>query len=1354
VAAAAGGVLALALTVMGVRLAAGPLDAGWLKPMAEKALASQVVGGRAHIDRLSVSWFAPERSLGVELDGVSLTDGKGRPVLRARHMDGGFALDGLLSLTPAIGRVAANDFFAAVSVSPKGKYALGYDAQGAPGEGPSRFLQTVNDLVGREKFARPNSFLRWIELTNGRLALRQVGGPVAWTAEIRALDFAKLNGRLSTRADVVIADAKTPQRAVINARGAGLIGLKGASASGVVQGLVPAQVFPSAGSSAPLSTLAAEVDGHGAIAYDLKAGVRSADLTLTAGKGAWKSGANVEAFQSAQVVAGYSPKTGMIELTTLKLDAQKTQLDLTGRFRLVPVDPQRHRPARVDFTVGGPRVFATLADDSAPQEVNNVLLIGRYIPERRRLELNRFYGQIGNVPLAAGAVFTADDQARWGVKLTGRVGGTVTPPQVLAFWPKSVAGPVREWLRTSVLSGQLSNAAFRIDAAPGEFSKPKLKNEDLRIAFDFRDAALRFAPGFTPISAGVGRGVVEGNRFDLALQSGRMDNVQLSEGTIEIPAFKPDGGPGIFKARAVGDAHEIMTILDRPPLKLFSPNGFSPDRVSGQADLRFEVDRPMLFEVPAKDYRVQYQAVIHNGGLKDAALGWDLTGGELKVEGDEDKVTVSGPAVVGPYRGKIEFATRYQGEHLDHSMTIDADGLMQASILGGKRGVLTPFAGKFRVEGGAGTGTVHSPVFDGRLAWKDGNGPDRLTLNGWAMAPALRKIGAPFVAGAPDRFPVDMRLARAGDVWRGPFRADALAANVTYMPTPQRTRIVVQADVTPIEAKRMGLGTFPLFNQNRQVIVDANWAGAQGAAQIRAASLNLGVAWNDNAAGGAERRLRGDLTGADLALLGLPPLLARPGAAMPVSAVWKDTNDGLLGSADVDAIPVKFQTQSGKSGATVFTVHADLDANAMRRIGAPDLIDIAGATSLNARWATVQRASAGRVEFDFARAGLSVAHTDWKKPAGQAGHLSVDFVAAGDGPVRLTRINAEGPAMDIEGSGQLSSSGKMATLDLTRTRLNGLIDASMHITEDAAGQSVAIKGRWLDVRRLVADVSEPGGQATSTTNDPPLRIDADVDGLRFSDGLPLRATTIKGVWGGAPALRRLDISASMAGGGRVSGKLYPSGGSMMVLAQATDAGEAARTLFNLQTVKGGNATVTGKLVDGGADLTLEMRNVRLVKEPTVSQILAAGSLRSEAENLNGQGVLFSYVYAPVQLRGNRMLVGESRATGAALGVTAKGVVDLSKATIDVQGAIAPAYALNAAIGHVPVLGQILTSRKGEGVVGLGYWAKGSFEKPQVTVNPLSLMTPGILRRMFEAPTPVAAPPKPAKVTRADTTGGG
>ena len=334
--------------------------------------------------------------------------------------------------------------------------------------------------------------------------------------------------------------------------------------------------------------------------------------------------------------------------------------------------------------------------------------------------------------------------------------------------------------------------------------------------------------------------------------------------------------------------------------------------------------------------------------------------------------------------------------------------------------------------------------------------------------------------------------------------------------------MVVQADVSPAEAKRIGVGGFPLFNQARQVVVDATFGGDQGTALVRAATLNLAVAWNDAAPGGPERTLRTNLTAADLGLLGIPPALARPGQPLVVSAAWKDTGDGLSGSADVDAIPVKFQTGAGKNGSTVFTVHADLDPASLRRMGAPVLIAIAGTTGLSARWATVQKASAGRIEFDFARADLSMPHTDWRKPSGQAALLSVDFVATGDGPVRLARITGQGPSIDVEGSGQLAANGQSASLDFSRARLNGLNEAAVRMTHDAQGENLVVKGKWLDVRRMIADLTEnPGGSGGNGAGGEAMRVEADVDGLRFSDGLPLKSTSIRGVGrAGAAAARR------------------------------------------------------------------------------------------------------------------------------------------------------------------------------------------------------------------------------------------
>ena len=41
--------------------------------------------------------------------------------------------------------------------------------------------------------------------------------------------------------------------------------------------------------------------------------------------------------------------------------------------------------------------------------------------------------------------------------------------------------------------------------------------------------------------------------------------------------------------------------------------------------------------------------------------------------------------------------------------------------------------------------------------------------------------------------------------------------------------------------------------------------------------------------------------------------------------------------------------------------------------------------------------------------------------------------------------------------------------------------------------------------------------------------------------------------------------------------------------------------------------------------------------------------------------------------------------------------------------------------------------EGEGVFGIDYSAKGSIEKPELSVNPLSALAPGALRKMFIDP---------------------
>jgi hypothetical protein len=53
------------------------------------------------------------------------------------------------------------------------------------------------------------------------------------------------------------------------------------------------------------------------------------------------------------------------------------------------------------------------------------------------------------------------------------------------------------------------------------------------------------------------------------------------------------------------------------------------------------------------------------------------------------------------------------------------------------------------------------------------------------------------------------------------------------------------------------------------------------------------------------------------------------------------------------------------------------------------------------------------------------------------------------------------------------------------------------------------------------------------------------------------------------------------------------------------------------------------------------------------------------------------------------------------------------------------------LGALPLVGDLLVSKEGEGIIGLTYQARGDLDEPAVVVNPLSFLTPGILRRIFE-----------------------
>ena len=67
--------------------------------------------------------------------------------------------------------------------------------------------------------------------------------------------------------------------------------------------------------------------------------------------------------------------------------------------------------------------------------------------------------------------------------------------------------------------------------------------------------------------------------------------------------------------------------------------------------------------------------------------------------------------------------------------------------------------------------------------------------------------------------------------------------------------------------------------------------------------------------------------------------------------------------------------------------------------------------------------------------------------------------------------------------------------------------------------------------------------------------------------------------------------------------------------------------------------------------------------------------------------------------------------------------------LDLDGTIIPISGINNVLSGIPLVGDILTGG-GSGILAATYTIKGPKSKPEVFVNPLSVLAPGILRKIF------------------------
>lgn len=453
------------------------------------------------------------------------------------------------------------------------------------------------------------------------------------------------------------------------------------------------------------------------------------------------------------------------------------------------------------------------------------------------------------------------------------------------------------------------------------------------------------------------------------------------------------------------------------------------------------------------------------------------------------------------------------------------------------------------------------------------------------------------------------------------------------------------------------------------------------------------------------------------------------------------------GASQIDN--VRWTEHIGQRGraSSEYQISGDFDANDLERLGYPVAQYAQGRIGV-----TVTGAGRGfdvenaRIDLDLTNAAVDAMRSFWVKRAGVAASARFDVARQRDGSLVFDNIDARGGGLTAQGSARLARDNRLLEAQLTRLAIEGRSDATLTASRASdGGMDVTVRGALFDAAPfMAADTAAPAAGATPIAarslrpaDAAPLRASVVVDRLKMRGGATLSnarvdLTVARGALvtlvaeGRAPS----DRAFSLALGPRPTD---PRGNLRF---RSDDAGFAVRALTGSDNVIGGSASADGEWRVGPpnqARFNVRMRNFQVVRLPAMAQLLSsAGSLTGLVDTLNGDGIGFAALDAEMVYANNQLTFTEGRMSGPAMGLTGAGRYDIRRDNLDVDGVIAPSPGLNLSmLGNVPVIGDLLVSRRGEGVFGMTYSINGSAEAPRVGVNPVSALTPGILRRIFE-----------------------
>jgi Protein of unknown function/AsmA-like C-terminal region len=473
--------------------------------------------------------------------------------------------------------------------------------------------------------------------------------------------------------------------------------------------------------------------------------------------------------------------------------------------------------------------------------------------------------------------------------------------------------------------------------------------------------------------------------------------------------------------------------------------------------------------------------------------------------------------------------------------------------------------------------------------------------------------------------------------------------------------------------------------------------------------------------------------------------------ALPDIAPGVDLSDGqfnvdlfpdsisIAGPAKLNGLPAKIQWQKPRSGGqATANISATLDEKTREKMGMKLTDYISGPMPIHAR---IEKNEAGDAEVaidaDLSQTKMKLAALSWKREATPGTKVTFKLRSTSEGR-SIENLVLDGDGLHLRGTIKTSLKGKLQSVTMDQIKLDEDNVFSARVVPGEGTVDLTISGKNFDARPYIKTLASPAAPAqtkTGATNaeGQDFTLHAHFDRVTANRGETL--TDVNAVLRArASKIAEADINAKFLSGQALNVTVVPLPTGREFRVSSNDGGSVLRAANFYSKIAGGQlrffallGNEEGSPVHNGR---LDILNFDVRNEAALAELDQRGKPKKSGPRK--EGINFQRLHLPFTTDEKFVRLGDVVLKGTDMCATADGVIRKSDNAIDVTGTVIPACGISGVFNNVPLLGDILSGgNSNEGLFGVTYFVGGTFVKPEIKVNPLSAIAPGIFRRFFD-----------------------